>query len=217
MPKKIRITESQLQYLKESEERNYAYYYGILAQWIDNGYIIHGTNEKFKYFDENFMSKSSSRKKEGTGFYFSDMPYKPLEYGNIFKAVKKDQLNFIDGYGEIPPDFFSDSKLNERLQQLENALYNCTNAREYNEINDEIDRIKNKIFLDTDTVLLPYVEALMRKGLTKFGQLEYNITPLLVPRLQSFYIEKGYDGYETDGIYTIFNVKKLNELVVDVN
>ena len=217
MPKELIITENQLRFLKESEEQSYQYYYQLLAQWMRNGYIIHGTNNKFKYFDESFISKSASRKKEGTGFYFSDMAYKPLEYGRYFKAVKKEDFNFLDGLGVIPGDFFHNKESEERLQELEYLLSNCRTVREYENISNEIKQIENETFLNTDTVLLPYVETLLQKGVTKFGALEYNISSLLIPRLLSFYISKGYDGYETDGIYTIFNIKKLNKLVVDVN
>ena len=47
--------------------------YNILSNEIKNGYIIHGTNEKFNLFDVNKI-KGGFRAMEGYGFYFSDSP-----------------------------------------------------------------------------------------------------------------------------------------------
>lgn len=40
----------------------------------------------------------------------------------------------------------------------------------------------------------------------------------MIPKIIKIYIDNGYDGYVTDGIYTVFNFDKLNKyLIKDVD
>lgn len=55
----------------------------------------------------------------------------------------------------------------------------------------------------------PYVKTI--------GNLEYYIPILDIPKLINLYLDFGYDGYETDGIFTVFNIEKLNREVKDGN
>ena len=67
--------------------------YDIAVKLIGNGYLIHCTNAVFNEFDKSYI-QGGSRAHEGYGFYFTDMPYKAISYGEIFKIIKKDDFNF---------------------------------------------------------------------------------------------------------------------------
>jgi hypothetical protein len=72
--------------------------YNLAVNLIQKGYLIHCTNEQFTHFDAKHI-KGGGRAKEGYGFYFSDMPYKPIGYGENFKVIKKSDFNF---FAKIP-------------------------------------------------------------------------------------------------------------------
>ena len=189
--------------------------YNILSNEIKNGYIIHGTNEKFNVFDVNKI-KGGFRAKEGYGFYFSDSPYKPMEYGTIFKKVKKDKFNFINPHSPIPYEMF-DNFYERDLYKFEELLDNSRNIREYEYYNTEIKYLKEKIN-QVGNIFNIIQKTIKQYNLTKLGSIEYYIEnpQVNIPKLIEIYKYYGYDGYHIDNVYTIFNVIKLNELVEDV-
>lgn len=196
---------------------NYQDKYKIAADLIKKGYLIHCTDNEFEKFEPSKIA-GWPRAKEGYGFYFSDMPYKPLEYGNIMKVVKKDEFNFLDS--SSPIDYNTLFGVETKLNCLNDMLYNVRNNREYDEIQSQIDEIEEMLYNIGGRALFSQIEQTIRQYDVKtYGQLEYymNNPQKWVPRLVQLYIHIGYDGYETDGIYTIFNFNKLNSLVKTIN
>ena len=194
--------------------------YKLAANLIQKGYIVHCTDADFKYFSPSHI-KGGSRAKEGYGVYFSDMPYKPIEYGDIFKVVKKSDFNFINSQDPITKysyifnnDFLTD------IYRLEQRLDTIRNVREYDELDAEISRLRNEYKKIGGDELFRSIDMAINQYRAKtIGGLEYNLPnpDTMIPKLTQLYIQYGFDGYETDGIYTIFNFDKLNQLVIDVN
>lgn len=199
-------------------EMDYQTKYQIATDLIEKGYIIHCTNEEFNSFDPSYI-KGGSRAREGYGFYFTDMAYKPIDYGNIFKVVKKDNFNFLNSQSMIDLDMFKFS-FKTKIAKLEYMLNDVRNNREYDMIQNEIEKLSiqnNEIggeeFFDI------ILKTIKQHNIKTYGQLEYYIMnpKKWVPKLVQLYIYYGYDGYVTDGIYTIFNFEKLNQHVVNID
>lgn len=195
---------------------NYSNIYNILADEIKNGYIIHGSNEDFDIFDPSKI-KGGFRAKEGYGFYFSDSPYKPMEYGNKFKKVKKEDFNFINAHDRINLEMFKNPFIAEydKFEALQNS---CRNIREYDMC--AIGMEKAKANIDKYGDIFDIVSKTIKQhNLTQIGSIEYYIEnpPHNVPKLINLYRYYGFDGYHSDNVYTIFNFEKLNMLVEDVN
>ena len=111
---------------------------------IQKGYIVHCTDAFFKYFSPLHI-KGGSRAKEGYGIYFSDMPYKPIEYGDIFKVVKKSDFNFINSQDPITKySYIFNNDILTDIYRLERRLDTIRNVREYDELNAEISRLRNE-------------------------------------------------------------------------
>ena len=100
--------------------------YKLAVQLIQKGYLIHCTSAVFDSFDSSFI-KGGMRAKEGYGFYFTDMPYKALDYGSLFKVIKKDDFNFLDSSDKIDISLFYDDALEVELAKIEAALDNVRN------------------------------------------------------------------------------------------
>jgi hypothetical protein len=194
--------------------------YSIAVNLINQGYIIHCTNTVFDLFDPNYI-QGGSRAKEGYGFYFSDMPYKSITYGDIFKVVKKDAFNFIDYRTPIPAKLYEDP-IRVEIARLEQLLETVRNNREYDEITNEIENLQNELeSFGGDRFFRLLQKTIRENNLTTIGQLEYYVPDPKTncPKITKLLQRYGFDGYEADGIYTIFNFKKLNRLVqtVDLN
>lgn len=197
---------------------NYDLKYKIAVDLIEKGYIIHCTNEEFNSFDSAYI-KGGQRGKEGYGFYFSDMPYKPIEYGENWKIVPKDAFNFLNYKTPISLDMFQDD-IDVELYRLYDKLDNSRNIREYDMIENEIQRLKKIKSKIGGSYLYDNIRiAIKQYGAETIGQLEYYIPnpQKTLPMLANFYVYLGYDGYETDGIYTIFNFDKLNKNLKNIN
>lgn len=191
--------------------------YGLAAKLITDGYLVHCTDAVFDRFDPSLI-KGGSRAKEGYGFYFTDMPYKAIEYGENFKVIRQEDFNWLDSSKPIDKDMFYDDGLNTHIAKLENQLDNCRNVRDYDFLNAEIEKCK-QMLENFDETLAIYVRMAIKEGARTYGNLEYLISnpKEMVPRLVKTYIRNGYDGYYTDHIFTVFNVEKLNEHVMDGN
>lgn len=182
----------------------------LVAKLISNGYLIHCSPNDFDYFDETYI-KGGFRAKEGYGFYFSNMPYKPIEYGDYIYAIKYNDFNFLNSSNPIDPDLFHLDYMTD-IQRLEILQDNIRNIREYDAISEEIQNIKNSV----DTDLIDYIKDAIRNGAKTYGQLEYLIRNpnINIPKLIKIYLNNGYDGYVTDNaIFTVFNMNKLNKLM----
>ena len=190
--------------------------YNIAVKLIRNGYLIHCTNAVFNKFDKAYI-RGGNRAHEGYGFYFTDMPYKAISYGEIFKLIKKDDFNFLNSKTPIDTSlFYNDNKyIEQQIYTLEYYLENCRNNNEYNYYSNEIVKLKRQLS-QNDESLKVNVEMAIKDGAKTYGQLEYLIrNPLvMIPKLIKVLINNGYDGYITDGIYTVFNFDKLNKYLI---
>lgn len=188
--------------------------YDLAVKLISKGYLIHCTNETFDKFNSDFI-KGGSRAKEGYGFYFTDMPYKAIEYGDVFKLIKKTDFNFLNTSDNIDINLFYNEDIDTKIVQLENYLEDCRSIREYDYYNSELEKYKN-LQKEYDKSLYEYVKIAINDGAKTYGQLEYNILNpnVNITKLNKVYLKNGFDGYETDGIFTIFNFDKLNQCQV---
>ena len=194
---------------KLREETSYSDKYELCAKLIEQGYLIHCTNSEYEKFDKKYI-KGGSRAKEGYGAYFTDMPYKAIEYDKNIKLIKKEDFNFLNSQQPIDKEWMLDGDIKQEIWRLESELDNCRNVREYDAINNEIDKLKNSLSDESFKELIDNV--ILRYDVKTYGGLEYNMPNPKenIPKLVQIYINKGYDGYYTDGIYTVFNFDKLN-------
>ena len=190
---------------------NYKDRYNVACNLIDKGYLIHSTDASFDNFDKGFI-KGGSRAREGYGFYFSDMPYKCIDYGDNLIIIKKNDFNFLELSDEIDLGWFSDEDIRYNIAKLEYMLDGCRSNREYDMYSSEIEKLEDEL-RNYDSDLLMYVKEAIKQGARNYGQLEYymNDPQVNVPKLIKVYLNKGYDGGHYDGIYTVFNFDKLNE------
>lgn len=194
-------------YIKESVS------YQQAVDLINQGFLIHCSPKDFKEFDERFIV-GGFRGREGRGFYFSNQPYKPIEYGDYIYVIKEKDFNFLESSAKIDEDMLG-LNFQVQLYKLEDMLYNCRTIRDYDEIKSEIEKLKET----EDASLTNAIEKAIRNGAKTYGNLEYMIeNPRLnVMKLQNIYMKNGYDGYVTDGvIFTVFNTNKLNKYVIKV-
>lgn len=190
---------------------NYKDRYNVACDLIEKGYLIHSTDASFDKFDKDFI-KGGSRAKEGYGFYFSDMPYKCIDYGDNLIIIKKSDFNFLELGDEIDPRLFSDENIRCDIARLEHMLDSCRSNREYDMYSSEIEKLEDEL-RNYDSDLLMYVKDAMNQGARNYGQLEYymNNPQINIPKLIDVYLRNGYDGGHYDGIYTVFNFDKLND------
>ncbi len=188
--------------------------YKIASQLISDGYLLHCTDAIFDSFDEKFI-KGGMRAKEGYGFYFTDMPYKAIDYGTNFKLIKKENFIWLNSSEQIDTKMFYNEDIEIKIASLEAQLDNVRNNKEWDYINSEIDKYKNKLN-SYDEELYFYIKQALKEGAKTYGNLEYLIRNphLNIPKLIKCYINNGFDGYYTDGIYTVFNTNKLNQLMI---
>lgn len=188
--------------------------YNLCVKLISDGYLVHCTNAIFDSFDEKYI-QGGMRAKEGYGFYFTDMPYKAIEYGDIFKLIKKDNFNWLNSSEKIDLNLFYNENLQIEIAKLEQQLDNVHNNREWDYINTQIYKY-NEMIQSFDDVLYSYIKQAIKDGAKTYGNLEYLIRNphLTLLRLINTYIKNGFDGYYTDGIYTVFNIEKLNKNVI---
>ena len=201
-------------------ENVYADNYQIVSNLINDGYLVHATPTEFDEFNPEFI-RGGMRAHEGYGFYFTDMQYKPLEYGNILWVVKKDDFNFLDSSTPISIDMFGE-KYKIELHKLNDRLDNVRTNREYDYISSEIERLEDEYNKLGGDNFFDYIDiAIEQDNARTIAQLESRIrnSKYTVPKLTELYVSWGYDGYITDRIYTIFNFDKLKKLSkkIDLN
>lgn len=209
-----KITHNIIQKINErlTEEQMYR----VAVKLINQGYLIHCTNADFNEFKSNFI-KGGSRAREGYGFYFSDMPYKSIQYGQNIKVVEKDSFNFLDLTDKVDMSLFSSENIDIELNRLESQLYDVRNNREYEDIQTQIEKLQQEKPKYDDN-LIYYVNDALKNGSDNYGSLEYNIRNphVNIPKLIQVYINNGYDGGYYDGIYTIWNFNKLNQNLINL-
>ena len=166
--------------------------YNIAVNLIENGYLIHCTDNIFNKFNPSFI-KGGGRAKEGYGFYFSDMPYKSIDYGKNWKVIKKDNFNFLDSNTPININSFK-NHFESDLINLEDELNNVRTNREYERITKEIETIKDTYNNIGGRELFNNIELTIKKYNAKtIGNLEYLIPNpnVMVPKLTKLYVYLG--------------------------
>lgn len=196
-----------------TEDISYSDKYELCVKLIEQGYLIHCTNAEYEKFEKEYI-KGGFRAKEGYGAYFTDMPYKAIEYGKNIKLIKKENFNFLNSQQPIDKEWLLDGDIKQEIVRLEAELDNCRNIKEYDSINNEIEKLKNS--LSDDRFIRFLDNVILRYNVKTYGGLEYYIPNPSenIPKLVQIYINKGYDGYYTDGIYTVFNFDKLNKKLI---
>lgn len=189
--------------------------YSLLQSEIRNGYIIHGTNKEFSAFDPSTI-QGGFRAKEGYGFYFTDTAYKAMEYGHIYKKVKKGDFNFLEGKAPIHMEMF-DNPFEADYYRIYELMMGTANLREYEFYESQLEILKKKM-KQFGNIFEIVQDTIKRNNLKNFGSIEYylNYPDENIPKLIEVYKYYGYDGYHCDNVYTIFNFDKLNQLVEDV-
>lgn len=248
MPKKIIIDKSELRKLienklyahllpliKEDKEldlyekykSDMSFRFTVTHLLAEKGYLVHGTNESFDLFDFGRFN----RFKDGYGIYFTSDSYKAEEYGSEYMFINSNGLKVVDvnktfdDYGIYTPN----SCIID-VKRYEDKLEDVRTNREYNEINNQIESLKNQL----NNVMLKDISYETYKILKSDGyQVFYsgnkikNCISYGINRLPSKSGMKdmsvilknlGIDGYKYDNIYVFINFEKVNEhLVKDKN
>lgn len=197
---------------------SYSRKYKVAATLIEQGYLIHCTNDDFKEFSPNFI-KGGFRAREGYGFYFSDMPYKSIEYGDNIKIIRKTDFNFLEAKDKVDMSMFQPSEETIRnLNFARNQLDSARNVRDYDYFSNLVDELENELKGYDETLMYYVRKALSETSEQTYGALEYHIMnpKAMTPKLAQVYVKNGYDGYHYDGIYTVFNFDKLNKNVISL-
>lgn len=203
--------------------------YNIVNKLSQNGYIVHGTNENFDYFDKEKI-KGGSRAVYGYGAYFTDAAYKCEEFGVNFIFVNRRPFSFLELKQRVIDNniFYNINKQIEKLEidieKLKEELYNTRNIRDYNYIDGEIEKKKQKLKeILPNTSLRTFIEQF-----NYFLNQNINITYRDMTKkldnifsnamgydfVSSIFLNFGYDGYHIDNEYIIFNFEKLNQNIV---
>ena len=126
----------------ERFQKDQTFRYRIIGMLAQQGYIFHGTNEKFDAFDSNQI-KGGSRGREGYGAYFTNEAYKAEEYGNEFVILSTKGMNIVDSNNTFSQlNIISPYDIKNRIELLNYQLDNVRNNREYDAINNEIEQYK---------------------------------------------------------------------------
>lgn len=206
-------------------EKKYTNREYIANELIENGFLIHCTNNKFSGdFDASYIH-GSERGREGYGFYFSDRAYKPIQYGDYWKIIPKSEFEFIELTEPIDLDFLFNYN---RLKEIEEEIYSIRaqleivrNVREWDLLYDREHELMEKKDNLTDYSYSMLKDAILLcikdYNPKNYGQLcHYIMNPrYFLPQLSKLLVEKGFDGWEYEGTYTIFNFEKLNQYVED--
>lgn len=227
------------QNIYQSFQQNQSLRYKIIGTLAKNGYLVHGTTEKFDMFDSAKI-KGGSRATIGYGAYFTDAAYKCEEYGNEFVILDAKSFNFLNLEDKVRDNIIfhtNDNNINSpknySLDDLKTMLYdlmekqdNCVNVREYDYyeeqikfIKKEIDKRKNNGGDMEDNFLMFFNQILNR-------YLDIDYRNMVIKLINSYsstvgskfvsqmFLKAGYDGFKYGSEYAIFNFSKLNKHIV---
>lgn len=206
-------------------QTNQSFRFKILNSLFERGYVFHGTNEQFDYFDSSKI-KGGSRGREGYGFYFTKDAYKVEEYGNQFIILSTNGMNIVntkDSFNRL--GISTPDTIQTKIVQLESQLYDVTTNREYDMINNELNNLKtylnDTIFKDVNyndyKILKTYNFQPLSENNTLYNALTFAYTKLTGDGMKSMsqiFLNMGIDGYIIDNVYVIINFDKLNKNIV---
>lgn len=209
----------------ERFQKDQTFRYRIIGMLAQQGYIFHGTNEKFDAFDSNQI-KGGSRGREGYGAYFTNEAYKAEEYGNEFVILSTKGMNIVDSNNTFSQlNIISPYDIKNRIEQLNYQLDNVRNNREYDAINNEIEQYKtylnNKLLsgiaYNDYELLSTYDFKPLNGDSTIYKILSFAYTKLSSTGMKSIsqiLLNMGIDGYIIGNVYVIINFEKLNNNIV---
>lgn len=189
------------------------------------GYIFHGTNEKFDAFDSNKI-QGGSRGREGYGAYFTNEAYKAEEYGNEFIILSTKGMNIVNSDNTFSQlNIMSPDDIKVKIEQLNYQLDNVRNRRDYDAINNEIEQYKNYlddkllsgINYDDYQILSKYDFKPLSNDSTIYNALSFAYNKLSSTGMKSvsqILLNMGIDGYIIGNVYVIINFNKLNNNIV---
>lgn len=208
----------------ERFQKDQTFRYRIIGMLAQQGYIFHGTNEKFDAFDSNQI-KGGSRGREGYGAYFTNEAYKAEEYGNEFVILSTKGMNIVDSNNTFSQlNIISPYDIRNRIEQLNYQLDNVRNNRDYDAINNEIEQYKtylNKLLsgiaYNDYELLSTYDFKPLNGDSTIYKILSFAYTKLSSTGMKSIsqiLLNMGIDGYIIGNVYVIINFEKLNNNIV---
>ena len=211
-----------------SSEKFYSIFRKIGLAW-------HGGENVIKSFDKSKI-KGGSRGELGYGYYFSENS-KSFDYGKKITFIDTSKLNLLDGDKPISKDllyqienYSSDVKnIEKSILKLEEELYKTRNIREYNEIEDQIKNLKNKLneskkspnaSLDSYVNrLVNYINKNPNTPIRDFAAGEIETKPEMRDAFERLMSEIGYDGIQVSNKWQFslfpYNENKLNEKIIN--
>lgn len=209
----------------EQFQTNQSFRYQVIGKLVKQGYIFHGTNKKFDDFDSNKI-KGGSRGREGYGVYFTNEAYKAEEYGNEFMILSTKGMNIVNSKNTFSQlNITPPNEVKSKIEILKNQLDYVRNNRDYNAINDEIEKyenyLNNKLLLGVDytdyQILYNYDFKPLSNNASIYNALSFAYNKLSTKGMESIskiLLNIGIDGYIIDNVYVIINFKKLNNNIV---
>lgn len=209
----------------ERFQKDQTFRYRIIGMLAQQGYIFHGTNEKFDAFDSNKI-KGGSRGREGYGAYFTNEAYKAEEYGNEFVILSTKDMNIVDSNNTFNQlNIISPYDIKNRIEQLNYQLDNVRSNREYDSINNEIEQYKtylNDKLLSgisyNDYELLSTYDFKPLNGVSTIYEIlsfAYNkLSSTGMKSISQILLNMEIDGYIIGNVYVIINFEKLNNNIV---
>lgn len=209
----------------ERFQRDQTFRYRIIGMLAKQGYIFHGTNEKFDAFDSNKI-RGGSRGREGYGAYFTNEAYKAEEYGNEFIILSTKGMNIVNSENTFSQlNIMSPDDIRVKIEQLNYQLDNVRNRRDYDAINNEIEQYKNYlddkllsgINYDDYQILSKYDFKPLSNDSTIYNALSFAYNKLSSTGMKSvsqILLNMGIDGYVIGNVYVIINFNKLNNNIV---
>ena len=197
--------------------------------------IAHNGEHVITKFDSSKIS-GSVRGRYGNGYYFSSL-FKNYDYGTKSTYLNSKPLNLLNGNLSISRVFYMlelPSDISSRINNLEDLLHNVKNNKEYNEITNEIENLKEKysIFDRNTTYIINTLKNSIKKepdlGFDTFieslesrvietNRLDVHSSVVgLEDSLNNLILHSGFDGVIFDEGREIILIpqEKLNDLIV---
>ncbi len=197
--------------------------------------IAHNGEHVIKKFDSSKIS-GSVRGRYGKGYYFSNS-FKNYDYGTKSTYLNSKPLNLLNGNLSISRVFYMlelPSDISSRINNLEDLLHNVKNNKEYNEITNEIENLKEKysIFDRNTTYIINTLKNTIKKepdlGFDTFieslesrvietNRLDVHSSVVgLEDSFNNLILHSGFDGVIFDEGREILLIpqEKLNDLIV---
>lgn len=188
-----------------------------LAKTVDDGYVLHASNNDFTDFEEGYI-QGGNRGIYGWGFYFTDTPYKIREYGSNIKILDIKPfkiLNLQDNCSWIKSKIDEIEDIDVKIYQYEEELANVVNYKTYMSINNEINELKRfKEGFSAFSNVIYVIGRVINKS-SNMLDLNRNIERFTnAKEISNFYLSLGFDGFKYENQYVIFNIDKINEHLV---